>query len=297
VEQLRTVLAPEAWTFAVSDKGAYARQSALLFGGVDGFVEALRDPVRRGILDAYLVPREVEGLGLFIDERGRRFLTYSDIERLVGNASSDVLARLTAQNVLQRGHVLKCEHCRGTSFYTLGHDERFRCFRCYTEQQATPFSWLGTAEPAFRYGIAEVVYQFLRANGELPLLAVVDLLVTRRLGGDRFDFPLDVAHELEFRPPEPGRPREHDIVVSWGPDLWIGEASVADRFGTAAEETARFNRVAETAAAARARGVIFVTSAPAFRTSTVRRALAAFRSPMWPDIRFVEGVDTGAVAA
>jgi hypothetical protein len=295
LEQLRAVLAPEGWTFAVSDKGAYAHQSALLFGGVDDFAKALRDADQRCVLDAYLVPREAEGHGMFIDERGRRFLAYSDIEQMVGDAAAEVLAKLTGQNVLQRGHVLKCEHCRGTSFYTLGQDERFRCFRCYAEQQATPFSWLGTPEPAFRYGIAEVIYQFLRGNGELPLLAIFDHLVTRSLGGDRFDLPLDIAHELQFRPQEPRRPREHDIVVSWGPDLWLGEASVTDRFGTAAEETARFNRIAETASAARARGVIFVTSAPAFRTSSVARARAAFRSAVWPEVRFVDGVDTGAV--
>jgi hypothetical protein len=163
--------------------------------------------------------------------------------------------------------------------------------RCRTTQKATRFSWLGTAEPEFRYALSEVVFQFLQNHGELPLLAVNEHFAVGR--SDERE-ALDVAFELELISPG-GQLREHDIVVTWGAELWLGEATHEDRLErTNADEMERLARLAETADALSARGVLFVTSAPEFRPTTKERIARAFPDPAWPDVIFIEGFDAGA---
>ncbi len=259
VDQVADVVRPLGWDIRLSDKGAYALQSARL-----------------------------------LKDTRRRYLSLEEAAGVIGGAADvpAVVAQLYDVGVLVRGHILKCEYCRATSFYTLTEEQRFTCVRCRTAHKATRFSWLGTPEPEFRYALSEVMYQFLNNHGELPLLALNRHFVVGRASERE---TLDVAFELDLISPD-GQLREHDIVATWGSELWLGEATLGDRLeDTNAGEAERLRRLAETATALCVRGVLFVTAAEEFQAGTKGRIRATFRDPTWRDVLFLEGF-SGAAA-
>jgi hypothetical protein len=293
-EQIHDILKSDGWDIGLSDKGAYALETVKLFGSLAETVAALRDPVRRTILDAYLVPGAEEGLGKFVRDTGRRYLTLRAATRAIGaDKAADVLATLYDSRVLRRGHILKCGRCRAGSFYALTTDQDFTCVRCRTLQRVDRAGWLGTPEPVFYYELSEVAYQFLKNNGQLPLLSAYEYFA---IGRERERRAFDVAFEVDFMPPT-GKRREHDIVASWGSELWLGEATAQDGFGTRAEEDTRIRRLRTTAESVRARGVLFVTESEQFSARTKAAVAQYFTDPCWPDTVYVEGFSTEARAS
>jgi hypothetical protein len=288
IEQLRAAL-PQNWEVGLSDKGAYALESARVFGGVDRLVAALRDPATRRVLDAYVRGERDAGIGLFLKDPRRWYLSLDDITTLAGDDAPAVLASLTDHEALLRGHSLKCTHCRATSFYSLDEHQGFTCVRCRRSQRASRFSWLGDAEPKFRYALAAVLHQFLHHNGHVPLLAAYDQFATEQRN-DRRNF--DLAFEVDIKPANADA-KEHDIVASWGADLWIGEATAeATLADSSAAEQARLVRLREVAAQLCARGVLLVTTSERFTDRTRGNVENAFRD-QWAKVRYVEGFDAG----
>jgi hypothetical protein len=290
VEQVSDVLRPLGWEASLSDKGAFALHSARLFGGVEELSVALRVEAKRRLLDAYLTPTTTNDPGRFLKDTRRRYLSLAEAGGVVGEGDISALAAdLYDRGVLVRGHILKCEQCRATSFYSLTEEQEFSCVRCRTVQRATRFSWLGTPEPDFRYALAEVLYQFLDNNGHLPLLAAYEQFV---VGRSRERQPFDFAFEVDLTSPE-GELSEHDIVALWGAELWLGEATVGERLGkTNAEEIERLGRLKEVAEALSVRGLIFATTGE-FSSATKQNVKAAFTDPVWPEIAYVENFDAG----
>lgn len=295
VEQVSDVLQPQGWQVSLSDKGAYALQSALLFGGVAALAGALRTEATRALLDAYMVPGPDNDPGMYLRDSQRRYISLEEAEVIIGEADVPKLfADLYDQGVIVRGHVLKCEHCRATSFYSLSEEQTFTCVRCRTAQRATRFSWLEAPEPVFRYALSEVVFLFLKNNGQLPLLAAHHYFVE---GRERERRTFDIAFEIELTPAG-GSLREHDILATWGSELWIGEATIADRLeDTSAAEVERLERLKESAQALCARGVLLVTTRDAFSERTKGNVETVFADPTWPDVVYQEGFDVGAAAA
>jgi hypothetical protein len=188
------------------------------------------------------------------------------------------------RGALTRGHVLKCEQCRATSFHSLTEDQRFVCRRCRHDQRPTRTSWLGDSEPVYRYELAEVIYQFLDNDGDIPLLAAYDYFVSMLGARDRRS--LDLGFEIEVVSPD-GTPSEHDIVAVWGSDLWFGEATKNPSLG--AKETARLRRLHEVADRLAARGLLFATTG-GFSVRTRERVNSVFSGWPQPEIAFVEHV-------
>jgi hypothetical protein len=292
VDQLRAALT-DGWEVGLSDKGAYAIETARIFGGVEGLVAALRDPATRRVLDAFKRGEGDEGPGLFLKDSRRWYLSLDEVAILAPGGASAVLEDLHDRDALLRGHALKCEHCRATSFYALDEHQRFTCVRCRREQRATRFSWLKKdPEPRFRYALAEVAYQFLRHNGHLPLLATYDHFAA---GSARERQVLDVAFEVEIRSPD-GVQSEHDIVASSGANLWLGEATLESTFGTRALEPERLARLRDVAVQLSARGILLVTTSERFDSRTRGNVENAFRD-QWVTVRYVEGFDAGPSSA
>jgi hypothetical protein len=292
IEQLRAAL-PDDWEVALSDKGAYAVESARLFGGVDALVWALRDPATRRVFDAYVRDERDAGGGIFLKDPRRWYLSLDDITALIGDDAAAVLANLTDREALLRGHALKCEHCRATSFYSLDEHQRFTCVRCRRTQRASRFGWLGAPEPKFRYALAAVLYQFLLHNGHVPLLASYDQFAVERHHDKR---NLDVAFEVDIKPPDADS-REHDIIASWGADLWIGEATTDATLGeSSAAEQDRLARMRDVAVQLSARGVLLVTTSERFTDRTRGNVENAFRG-QWASVKYVEGFAAGATRA
>jgi hypothetical protein len=192
--------------------------------------------------------------------------------------AGDVLEQMLERRVLVRGLSLKCRRCRQEGWYGL--DEfsvSFRCRRCSLEQEMRRGWWLGAEEPAWLYRLAEVVYQFLRSDGDLPLLAAWD-----RFG--RSGRPLALTNELEFKR-ENGESFEIDIVLSNGHELWLGEATST----TNLEPLERLDQLGELAELGSAYGVLLVTSTTNFK-KVVRERFDRVFAGIWPKAEVIRGV-------
>jgi len=276
VEQLRTVLEPSGWGFAVSDKGIYARESMNLFGGFDQLCAALLDPAVRKLLDAYTADPSP---GPKLSQDRRRYLIWAHFEELLGEDAAAVVRPLQDAGVLTQGVILKCARCRQRAWHRSGVvTDAFTCERCDLTQPADRQAWFDTDEPILSYRMAEVLFQLLSNNGELPLLAAREHFE----GATR---PAGRGFELELKTPE-GEGWEVDIFRSDGPRLWIGEASKSGRFDAA--KLAFLSRLAE---AVNAYGVLLATSLPAWPDATKANAERAFPGS-WPKLALRAGVRT-----
>jgi hypothetical protein len=294
-DQVRSILEAQGWRVGASDKGAYARESVALFGGFAELCNALRDPEVAGWLHAFV---GAEPYGMLLKDR-RRYVTYQDVEARFDMNPEGSLRTLEDAGALLRGLVLKCAQCRDASFYEVAEIGRaFTCRRCRLSQQVTRDRWLGSAEPPWRYGLAEVLFQLFSHNGQLPLLGAFKAWEDSRR-------PFDTAYELDLWPPDGLQlrqdsredKREVDIVISDGYRLWVGEATASDGFATGNAEVLRLRELMQLADAVDAYGVVSVTSQQALRDITRRRlrtALAELRVPpqlreidsiaLWPDL-------------
>jgi len=293
--QAQTALAPSGWQCEPSDKGIYASRSAELLGGFPGLARALRD-ARGAVLTSYLgLGRGPEGQ----EAQGRRFFTLPELERVAADAGAAdapaVVVGLEEAGALRRGLLLKCAFCRQATFYGLDDvGSAYTCQRCRTEQPLRSRSWMCGPEPPWRYGLAEVVFQFLAHNGDLPLLGALHLAEEQRKrraprGPER---QVQLSFELDLTDAD-GERSELDILLADGSDLWVGEATRRDRFAdSGGAEHARLQRLAEVARLLNARGVV-VVSAKTFQPGTRRRIDAVFPGP-WPQLVVTE---RGAVAA
>lgn len=282
VDALAEVLGNEGWTVKLSDKGAFTQRSSELFGGVEELVTALRSETVRKLLDTYLADGRVATPGLFLSDTRRRYLSLGEAKELIPPAAEEVITSLYDRGVLTRGHVLKCDYCRAASFYSLSEDQFFTCRRCRHRQRATTVSWLGGAEPVFRYELVEVVHQFLDHDGDVPLLAAYDYFVSMLGARDRR--PLDLGFEIEVISHD-GKSSEHDIVAVWGSDLWLGEATKKTDLGPS--EVARLRRMKVVSDLLAARGVLLATTGD-FSTRTRERVASVFAD--WPraEVAFLE---------
>jgi hypothetical protein len=281
-EQLEAALAERGWTVEQSIKGVFAEETAAKFGSFTRLIAALHDDAVRACLTSYL-PTSPIGLRLEVDQR--HYPEIRDFARQIGRPQAiATIAGLEERGVLARGLVLKCGRCRSTSWYGLDAlSRKFVCRRCELPQPTTRERWLERDEPHWRYQLDEVVYQFLKENGDLPVLALARFLVETEN-----DVAVDVAYELRFTSPE-GVEAEIDIVAARGFELVIGEATRAERYASDHE----YNRLVEFRAvveAVEAREVVLATSRAAFHRTTLARAAAVFPSP-GARLTILEGVD------
>lgn len=279
--QLEARLEPRGWSCELSDKGIYSSQTIALFGGVVDTCAALRDPHQRPLLDAFQAEDkpEKEAPGRLLSQDQRRYLSLREIEKLLGKDIAGVtLQPLVESGVLIRGLNLKCRRCRQAAWYGMGDfSERYRCRRCGLEQELRKGWWLGEEEPCWDYGLAEVVHQFLKADGDLPLLAAWD-----RFGSS--GRTLALANEVNFTRPD-GKSFETDIVLSDGHELWLGEATSS----TAIEPLQRINWLGDLAELLPAYGVLLVTSRKRFKPGVRDRFEEVFDG-LWPKREIITAV-------
>lgn len=279
--QIEARLAPQGWSCELSDKGIYSSQTIELFGGLAETCAALRDPNQRPLLDAFQAEdksgKTVAGRKLSQDQR--RYLSLRDIEKLLGkDVAGPTLQQLLDKRVLTRGLSLKCQRCRQAAWYGLeDFSQQYRCRRCGLEQELRKGWWLGDEEPCWDYGLAEVVHQFLKADGDLPLLAAWD-----RFG--KSGRTLSLANELEFTQSD-GKKFETDIVLSNGHELWLGEATSS----TGIDPLNRLDQLGKLAELLPAYGVLLVTSTTRFKRSVRERFGEVFHG-VWPKSEVITSV-------
>lgn len=284
IAQLDVALRSTGWSCRASDKGAYAAESAALFGGFRQLATALTDRQVRGVIDAFNA-----GSPHGRRASGRTYLALDDIRTVVGDAAvaERVCDDLTESGVLTRGLFLKCARCRAAGWYHLADvSTTFTCQRCRNVQRLSRDRWLGSSEPPWYYERAEVVRALLEHNGDLPVIAVHRLFADPQSRDD----DIEVAFEIEMTSPD-GERSELDIAVREGSTLWLGEATTKDHLEKAAGgENKRLRRLRAVADLLAARGVILASSTE-FRQSTRNRATSTFAGD-WPALRFEERVET-----
>jgi hypothetical protein len=275
LEQLIAVAAAGDWRCRPSEKGLYTSHAASLFGGFEELCAALSSAPVAAVLVAFLDGAR-DAAGLPLGDR-RRYLTHEEIEKLAGGETSAFEMLLDA-NVLRRGVVLKCARCRFAAWYRPSEfDPSFSCKRCGAAQPVDGATLVDRAEPVWRYQLDEVIFQFLRHDGELPVLAAQSRF------GD-FRAPAGVVCELELRH-EDARQVEVDFAVIRAGELWLGEAFTRPRYAKQ-EEPERLRELREVAELLGARGVLLATAAPALADITRERAQTAFDGswPAWEEM-------------
>jgi hypothetical protein len=147
--------------------------------------------------------------------------------------------------VLYRGFIFKCQFCRNADWFSLDElSQNFTCKRCGRAQgiKSTNF-WYGDHEPGWFYKLDEIVYQFLRHNGYVTLLALDHL---RRKAEESFLYTPDI--ELT-KHGETNPSVELDILCVPDGVMMIGEAKKEDRLGTSKRQEIEtiegYDRVAE----------------------------------------------------
>ena len=267
IDQVGRILARADWRCEPSDKGIYAAATADLFGGLNHLAAALVEPTWDRVLR-----------GLRSDERGlelkdgRRYLDLATLLDAAEDWTAQDAQEAVDRGIIGRGLIHKCSVCRWASWYDqseIGGD--LRCGRCRARAELGDLNWIGDGEPRWYYRLAEVAWQFLAANGDLPIRGIFQELWDDGVA-------MAATPELDLWEPGADRPIEIDICVQRAAELWIGEAKVSPKLGTVAEENAKLSKLAQVAAILGAHGVLFVTAADEFQPKTQGRITGKFPS-------------------
>jgi hypothetical protein len=147
--------------------------------------------------------------------------------------------------------------------------DEFTCKRCARKQAIQSKHSLGQTEPVWYYQLDEIVYQGIRNDVHVPLLAL-DYL---RRKNTSFSY----TDELElWRPTQPRPFIEVDLCCICDGTLTIGEAKTTERIeGGGKHERRSLNKYRETALLLGARRFVLATS-KAWSAETLANAKAAF---------------------
>lgn len=281
-EQIRSVLQDAGWVVATSDKGVYLLETAALFGGIPALVDALTD-VRGPVMTMFL-PTTTREQGYAIGSR--RYFTLKQLERICVETEGlrELVIGLEDAGVLVRGFALKCGRCRQERVYELADvTGEFQCTRCRHRQRIQASSFGLTPkhpEPTWLYGLAEVVFQFLRNEGDLPVLNAYEFARKHRASQVS---PPQYTGEIALVSPG-GEPQELDIAVTISGDLWLGEATINTNLGR--KQAGRLRNLATVAELLNARGVLLV-SAQEWTGAAKKAAAEAFPSA-WPRLELLQ---------
>jgi hypothetical protein len=285
--QIQQIAQASRWTCSISDKGAYARRAADVFGGLLPLRDVLADAMARKVFYAYLTAKTkdmADAPGRWIANETRRALELSDFKNLLGlDAAHALVDRWRSTEALQLGAILKCRRCRQATWYDVeAFGRSFRCARCWLEQRGDTFSWLGKPEPQWSYRLDEAITQFLIHDGDLAVAAAAQAI-------ENSDQPIDCAFELNLTRDSDDSASEHDIFLSEGARLWVGEATRSARLETAkADQNLRLERLRAVADLLGARYVLLASST-AWDHTTCKAAKHHFPSA-WPELKWMTDV-------
>jgi hypothetical protein len=256
----------------LSDKGFFARDTIDKFGGLSSVSSLLRSEGLRAVLLKFLdhvkPAQGVHDEGTVLTDK-RRYLNFPSVAKLLGSdkvTKLSIEALLTGQ-VLQRGLVFKCRFCRNADWFGLAEiTQSFQCKRCSRGQLISAENyWYSANEPGWYYKLDEIVYQFLRHNGYVTLLAL-DHLSSK--SEESFLYTPDL--ELTKRD-EQAAAMELDILCIRDGLLTLGEAKKENQLGkTRRQEIKEIEKYKGLAEAIGAEALVFATFADSWSDSTLR---------------------------
>lgn len=260
----------EGYVTSPSDKGFYARDTIEKFGDLATVAMLLRPNATREMLLKFLdhikPAQGVRDEGSVLNDR-RRYMNLPAVSKLLGNgaAAQKMIEVLLSAHVLHRGFIFKCKFCRNADWFALDEvSQTFKCKRCGRIQGISSANyWYDSYEPGWFYKLDEIVYQFLRHNGYVALLALDHL---RGKTEESFLYTPDVeltkhgATEASM---------ELDILCVTDGAMMIGEAKKEDRLGNSKrheiETIKAYNRSAEQLGAD---ALVFATFADKWSSNT-----------------------------
>jgi hypothetical protein len=270
-------------TLHESDKGRYNRRMIELWGSFTSLAADLQLRATRQLLGSWVTDQVTGDLGRI--HQNRKYLRLQDVMKITGlriDAARGLLDRYLTRGIIARGLVLRCKLCAGTTFYRLEDlGPGFRCQRCRQDNLVTAGTWSGPREPPWFYGLDEVVFQGLKANAQVPLLALAKLKAQAR--------SFLYTHEAVVRVPG-----QDDLEV----DLWaivdgrimIGEAKKSDHLEKSArDERARCKALSALAEALTADSFVMATSSPEWAPRT-RSNVSELINVVVP-VQWLDGLD------
>lgn len=230
---LRLAAASDGYRVQSSHAGRTGRLTSELWRGRERLAEDLTGS-QRVLLDAFVTTRTKNGpidRGDGVTNENTRLMVSGTcvvplgaLERISGAsiAISDIrswLDELIEAGAVRLGLVLECLVCPWADFYRI--DEvgtHFACKRCGSANALAQGRWRDPVdEPRWYYSLHPTIVEFLRNNGDVPILAV------RQFGAERRAF--DIEFELEILAEGEARPKvEIDFAFMSRDGLVIGEA-------------------------------------------------------------------------
>ena len=259
----------------LSDKGIYQRDSFKKLGGISGAAKLFRDHSSRAVFNKFLDhdkrSKDTFEEGCVLHER-----TYLDLgatKKLMGGDEESAVAlldKLTAAKVTFRGFVFKCEVCNHAEWYSLGVlTDQFQCTRCGREQTIRHHHWRHPAAPQIFYKLDEIVYQFLKNDGDVVALSLDHMAQTSK-------HPFDYSPEVKFA--KDLFKGEIDICAVWDGVLTIGEAKKNGKLDSDTQKIVP--KYVRLAAMLNARRVLFCTTSPEWNSSTIEAVERAFHGEL-----------------
>jgi hypothetical protein len=261
----------------LSDIGFFAQHTISKFGDLDALARFLSDALARTLLFKFLDENE-KGSALegWLLKDQRRYLTLPAVTKILGSdgISQKTLDLLNSKGILYRGCIFKCLACRNADWFGLDEfSQEFKCKRCGKTQQVTHDNYLyAEHEPGWCYKLDEIIYQFLKKNGHVGVLALACL---KGRTNRSFLFTSDL--ELTKKGATDQKPAlEVDILAVLDGELALGEAKKGNRLGnTAAAERRVIKKYCRIAKALVAKKLVFATFSDSWSTETIKNLEAA----------------------
>jgi hypothetical protein len=271
------IAAASGYECQLSDKGTYQRDSIEKFGGISKASDLLKASDSRAVFKKFLdhTKREEniydEGCVL----QGRTYLDFSATEKAMcgdQNAAVTLLDRLTAAKVTCRGFVLGCSVCKHAAWYALADlTDDFHCTRCTRRQAISYRNWKHPASPQIFYKLDEIVYLFLKNDGDIVALSL-DYMARKS------KHPFSYCPEIELTADDKTPKGEIDFCAVYDGLLTIGEAKKQGELASSVAEARKvIEKYLRLANLLKARRVLFCTTAPAWKNSTVEAIQEAFQ--------------------
>lgn len=191
------------------------------------------------------------------------------------SAAAMLLDKLVAAKIIYRGFVLRCAVCKHVGWYSLADlTDEFRCTRCGRKQTISRQHWKQPAAPQIFYKLDEIVYQFLRNDGDVVALGLDYMARNSK-------HPFHYSPEVKFRKSDSDLVGEIDFCAVYDGVLTIGEAKksgeLASSDGEARKIIEKYVRLADMLSARR---VLFCTTAQEWKNSTIEAVRGAFQGKL-----------------
>lgn len=263
----------------LSDKGIYQRDSFNKLGGVSKAAKLFKADGSRAVFEKFLDhTKRKQGTydeGCVLDAEKRTYLDLTPIEKIMGGdptAAVLLLDELTAAKVIYRGFALRCAVCKHAAWYSLADlTDEFRCTRCGRQQTISRQHWREPAAPQIFYKLDEIVYQFLKNDGDVVALSLDYMARKTR-------HPFNYSPEIEFRNADSALIGEIDFCAVYDGELTIGEAKRRGELAASDRESQKvIEKYVYLANMLNARRVLFCTISGEWKNSTVEAVHRAFQ--------------------